>query len=436
MYVFAEPVTEEQVQELQSRNDAKVEEFERDILGLNRDSGSSDDVEKEDNKWADIQAKVQEAMDKDERSIGEIDEGVKFESEITTVNRIANDEEIQSQGAEKHEETPVEGDCSLSATASGNINLENGEDEERDVVDQENTDGEQEQGDGNENDEEEEEDDEEESEEELEEEQEGDAVEERNESTKGDLKEMNLQQNLDDAGSTRQQDSDALEEVIEDWTSSAQDSVNEVHSSSVTALGDNEDTTAVESENLEAQTLDAPNTDEEQTQSVEAATQPPLAPSKESETHADSQFLDQIDREQASVKTPENPPDILAMTLTIRNKVNGRYILRPDKLTPEDSWSIEYSLVEVTKQSTAWSLYRACQLRRKKRLDSGEEQGEENAAANYYVQKLRNMSQRGRGWRREQDRMEEGSGKVVLGREEKNMSEGGDEESRDGMSSS
>ena len=442
MYIFAEPVTEEQVQELQSRNDAKIEEFERDILGLNRDSVGSGDVEKEDNKWAEIQAKVQEAMDKDERSIGEMDEGVEFESGITTVDRNANDEAVKPQSEEYDEEPPVEGDYSLNATASGNINSEDDEGEDEDNVDDEQEqDGEQEEEEEEEgNDEDVEEDDEgeeEEGDEEIGEEQEGDGVEEKDESSEGDLKGVNLQPTLDDpAESTLQPNPDALKGIIEDLISSAQDPFDEIKSSSITTPEAVEDITTMDSDRPEAQTPDALSTDKEQTPSVEASTTPSTAPSKESETHADSQFLDQIDRERASIPTPENPPDILAMSLTIRNKVNDRYILRPDNLTPEDSWSIEYSLVEVTKESTAWSLYHACQLRRKRRLDGGEEQGEENAAVNYYVQKLRNMSQRGRGWRREQDRKDEGNGKVVLGREEKDTSEGGSGGSRgDGSAS-
>ena len=68
MYIFAEPMTEERVTKIQSRNDTKLAEFEREILGLNKEEDPRD-AQINDRKWEDVQASIQEEMSKDETSL-------------------------------------------------------------------------------------------------------------------------------------------------------------------------------------------------------------------------------------------------------------------------------------------------------------------------------------------------------------------------------
>lgn len=70
MYIFAEPVTEDQMQEVQTRNAAKIEAFEREVLGL---APHEINAVERDNKWEEIQADVQETMDRDEQSLELVD---------------------------------------------------------------------------------------------------------------------------------------------------------------------------------------------------------------------------------------------------------------------------------------------------------------------------------------------------------------------------
>lgn len=112
------------------------------------------------------------------------------------------------------------------------------------------------------------------------------------------------------------------------------------------------------------------------------------------------------------------PPgsEVLAMTLTVRNKIDGVYVLRPDELKAEDDWSVEYTLEEVLQPGRAWSLYQACQMRRRKKhedLDSREQDGEESSL---YVRKLRQMSQKGAEWRKQMDKEDREVPVRVLGR--------------------
>ena len=97
--------------------------------------------------------------------------------------------------------------------------------------------------------------------------------------------------------------------------------------------------------------------------------------------------------------------DILAMTLTLRNKVNGEYVLRPEKMTAGDEWSIEYSLAEVSEQPRARALYRACRRRRSKKMETSLVP-EDAEVVPSYIQSLRQMTAKGRAWRKKQDKVD------------------------------
>jgi hypothetical protein len=115
-----------------------------------------------------------------------------------------------------------------------------------------------------------------------------------------------------------------------------------------------------------------------------------------------------IDRNPSANAKSDRPTsserDIMAMTLTIRNKVNGRFVERPEKLVSTDEWAVEYSLVDVP-QSQAWSLYRATQKRRAQAL--GKAKAADKGAQNSYFRNLKHYSQKGRDWREQQDQLDQ-----------------------------
>lgn len=131
---------------------------------------------------------------------------------------------------------------------------------------------------------------------------------------------------------------------------------------------------------------------------------------QDSESEADVGFLDEIDREQRET-VPSNRQELLAMTLTIRNVVNGKYARRPEAFGPGDHWSVEYELEEIDVATRAWSLYAACQKRRSRQLD---DEDDEDAALNYYLRKLRKITEQGRKWRNAQDAIDRDKEKVVI----------------------
>jgi Mitochondrial protein Pet127 len=110
--------------------------------------------------------------------------------------------------------------------------------------------------------------------------------------------------------------------------------------------------------------------------------------------NADVDWLKQVAKE-------ANPDkELLAMTLTIRNKVNGSYVVRPIDLNEGDEWKVEYSLADIATSTRAWSLYDACQARRKKTLDK--EEGE-SFGGDIFKKTLKALCEKGRDWRQDID---------------------------------
>ena len=307
MYIFAEPVTEEQVEEIQSNNTAKIQEFERNILGLVRGQGSSKVNSQEDeSKWENIRADVQEAMDKDELSMDESGQSEEADNEdLEGIGSAPDRPTVLQQDPLYNQKGPVDAhdDVNVPPIGTEGDDCNSGHDE----VDRE--------------------------------------EERRNED-----------------GLDKGQDTNEVTESL-----NAKDDI---------------------SSSSEAQPSDALNEGGQQ----------------ESQTQADQPFLDSIDQEaaKADIDAESLSEDILAMTLSLRNKVNGEDVLRPENMTATDEWSVEYSLVEVPVPSRARALYNACQRRRSKKMDP-----EDSDVVSRYVQKLRNISANGRAWRKEQDQRDE-----------------------------
>ena len=147
-----------------------------------------------------------------------------------------------------------------------------------------------------------------------------------------------------------------------------------------------------------------------------------------------------IKREDQTIE--ENLRPLLAMTLTVRSRVNGRYVERPTNLTPQDRWTLEYSLAEIGLPSRAWGLYEATKDRRRKiydklaSFDEMDKMDQETSPLgsspaslrfkNEYIEKLREFSDLGRQWQEEMDRKEEGQEKVVVGEPYGKIGEGSD----------
>jgi hypothetical protein len=132
----------------------------------------------------------------------------------------------------------------------------------------------------------------------------------------------------------------------------------------------------------------------------ESMTDDVAEPVEEAETDlpADSEAIIESLEQSLSESTANN---ILGMTLTIRNRVNGTYVPRPEILTANDSWDIEYSLSEIPSKASAARLYSAVKDRRQKLLVF---EPLEDGTVDGYREMLRMFSKRGRLWRNDMDK--------------------------------
>lgn len=358
MYVFAEPVTEEQVAEIQSQNSAKIQEFERRILGLTRENGSeTDDGREVDPEWEKIQADVEKAMEKDELFNDGFSQGQEAVDEVAEVTKSTSTRpEVLEHGPLYAAKSAVDADDGTFAAPTGNEEDEDDTDGEGECENEE----EEKVGDGDLNENEE-------------------------------VEESRLQE--------------GPEELLEGETD-------------IDAIGTDEAERGVDGDGTDEKdpakfqittnlSREAPNHNDmpEATigqQSINDASEP-KDDEQLSRVPSDPEPNAIVQTDTAATSSPSQ--DILAMTLTIRNKVNGEDVLRPEHLTAADEWSIEYSLTEVPDHSQATALYRACQARRRKKMESSLMPDDEEAIS-VYIQNLRTMSRQGRRWRQRQDNMD------------------------------
>ncbi|PQE16532.1 mitochondrial membrane Pet127 protein [Rutstroemia sp. NJR-2017a BBW] len=101
----------------------------------------------------------------------------------------------------------------------------------------------------------------------------------------------------------------------------------------------------------------------------------------------------------------EDSKDILAMHLTIRNKVDGEYVVRPERLNSKHNWTVEYALTEIEEGVKSRNLYKACKARRRTALTKSE-QKEEDVRNNIFIENLKRLADKGRQWRKQQDEVE------------------------------
>ncbi|ODM20416.1 hypothetical protein SI65_03469 [Aspergillus cristatus] len=109
---------------------------------------------------------------------------------------------------------------------------------------------------------------------------------------------------------------------------------------------------------------------------------------------------------------PTEKRELFAMTLMIKNKVNGKEVERPTDFKSTHNWEVDYELIELPTEK-ARVIYGSCQRRRQKSL-MGRGEDETDVAANVYIRKLREISKAGRKFRQEQEKLDKEKGVVVL----------------------
>ena len=102
---------------------------------------------------------------------------------------------------------------------------------------------------------------------------------------------------------------------------------------------------------------------------------------------------------------------MLGFELVVRSFVNGKPVIRPEKMTASDKWTLQYSLTPI-REGQVEGKYNLCKARRKSALRDA--QGEGQYTMNAYIQNLVKMSEEGAKWRQKHDEMDSRRERVVL----------------------
>lgn len=362
MYIFAEPMEDGEIQTIQDSNKAALLEFQENILGLNC---PKTEEERKNAEWQLLRSKVEESMEKDELDIQEARafaevmlEESGYLGELSAEEKEKLMDELMATFEEGH-------DQGIETTAAGGI--EDGEDGAEEYDGEINASGAGAMEDGD--DTEEGSDDENQGDE--------DQAEEHDDVEKGEDRELD-----DEDVEAERPDSSGEGDISESEDGAKDEEVGQTDEEIVEADD-------VKNEKLLPQAVDTT----------------PRKPDDESTLHKEPRS--EVDEVDSDVAEPD--AGVLAMTLTIRNKVNGEYIERPIDLSKDDKWTVEYALAEVSNLHRARLLYEATKRRRSVALSSekklpGSSRNEE------YLEKLRGLSTKGREWRESQSKVDEAQG--------------------------
>ncbi|KAE9374423.1 Pet127-domain-containing protein [Stipitochalara longipes BDJ] len=466
MYIFAEPVTEKKIESIQATNKRKIEEFEREVLGVTTSKLTEEQKEVE---WARLRAKVEEEMQNDELGL-EIPPEAKTQAELDELviqEQIKADEILASTAIEEDED---EEDVIIEELDDDSESLEEKEGEDEENLENEENDEESEEtllqdeevnlkenaldehdtaeehvSDGlqeveNSDSFEEEDFDDEDTEQnlldDLENIEEAESSKEQNldqqtsaeETLRDHLEEME-EQNLDDQAWTRKHSTEDLGEAEESKSLQEQDLDRQATAEEIVAE-DREEADRLEESTEEEET--SANESHEETRAdenepnmktaiarltAEGILNGPTVKKAVLEEASKRQSIAQAmfevrERKGAEKKATEatEPKSelkpLLAMTLVIRNKVNGEYVVRPEELDGHDKWEVEYALSEVPKLESAHRLYKMTKERRFRALTRSVDLSAKNAWNNTFIASIKKMSEKGREWREKQDKIE------------------------------
>ena len=116
-----------------------------------------------------------------------------------------------------------------------------------------------------------------------------------------------------------------------------------------------------------------------------------------------------VERAEEAASQPKTP--IVGFELVVRSLVNGKPVIRPEKITGADKWTLQYNLVPM-EEGQAARKYNLCKFRRKNALKDA--RGEGQSTMNSYLHNLVRMSEEGAKWRRKQDEMDSQRERIVL----------------------
>lgn len=419
MYVFAKPVTQDQIEEVQNKNKAAVEAFERDMMGLvreDKDEGEEEttSVQEEDHSaeedeetsldvWEDMRLKVEEALENDEQGENFVRDAIEDALEDSGLLKTESIEEKQRylkalmEAIVSEDEAETSGDANIT---TGEMSIGGDGHEASDAVvdtpvqteplaeeDQIHPDiqeAEQESA----------------GQDLVEADAESDAtpLEQDTPSEQLPLKDLIMRLAAKSrAGSAAQKDTaqDHEEDESSDWQKLRRfekilrEIVEKSPKPAESSIG--EETSS--SESTDSQHSEAASTE--------------ATPATEQES-ATGEAIDPVDTISAG-------DDVLGMIVTLRNKVDGKFVTRPEDLSKKSTWEVHYAIEELA-QDRASNIYRQTIERRTKMLV----RTDENATKAWnrgFKEKLDTLSRNGRAWRRKEVQKAKGYPVYVYGAE-------------------
>lgn len=353
MYIFAEPIDEDDIEQIQSSKKESIEKFERDVLGLH---GDAETEEKKKAEWDDIHTKVQASMAKDEAGTEEANEEArKMESnedyEVDEENRVLDEEDQETDEVEELDRNNQE---AQEAAEAASESLEENHHSESTALDEATDDL--------------------------------DPEDQELEEGQPSAESITADELINDDAAPKDQDFESQEESTE-LKPQEEESLESGREQEIVDEDALDEATSVDPDlvknNQESLITDDSVPDDEEGNATTTSTH--LSPE------------DALVAEMTSAGSQKQRP-ILAMYLTIRNKVNGRSVVRPGNLIKSDDWTVEYSLDDIPSQVKARALYVASQKRRRTILDWSKED-RKNRQASVFIQKIRRLSAAGRDYR-------------------------------------
>lgn len=126
----------------------------------------------------------------------------------------------------------------------------------------------------------------------------------------------------------------------------------------------------------------------------------------EAEVDADADAKDKSPK-----KSKAEPPtrELLGMYLTIRNKVDGKFVPRPERVGPNSKWEVQYAIREISNENTRQRIYRQIKARRRKILSVSAEARDKSWHQMWHGN-LPALSKRGEAYRAERTKQEQETG--------------------------
>ena len=142
---------------------------------------------------------------------------------------------------------------------------------------------------------------------------------------------------------------------------------------------------------------------------------PEEPPATEVDVKDDGAIFDNASEDNSGVATSaEDHKAVLALTVRVRNKVGNKVVPRATNIhANSEPWTVEYDIIEAVDTEKSWAAYQACKRRRAVLLGMDKKNDRYNMT---YIRHLRKLSNRGKAYRKQREREDQGKEKFVLGK--------------------